>query len=225
MGRFATLAALALILTRLLQAETARAEALGVAQPIAAIAFLLTRLVGERAAAVVDAVLAIEEVLAAVCGALARVLGEVTAGAVLAGARTAAVALPAAGLSRLVTTEIARFATEELLAWFAVRVAALVGGRPATLAQRETHNLLAGAADALAIGPARRAIGPRLLAAHPIRLAADAAITLVILAATVEPRAGGADAVLATVAGGTAIVVGVATGAVSLGLLDASPIG
>jgi hypothetical protein len=197
-GRATTLAALVLVLTRLLQAETARAEAFGVTQPFAAIAFRFTGLVGEGAAAVVLARLAVEEVLAAVLLRLATALGVVTARVALADAVAAAFALVATGFLRAVTTAVAGLQTVGRRGAGGITALVVVG--IAGVAQGEAGDLFTGAVDTLAVGPARRAIGAGILDALTIGLATDAAVAGVIFPAAVDTSAGGADPILTTVA-------------------------
>jgi hypothetical protein len=98
-GGPAALAALAFILAAPLQRKAARADAvLGVAKPFAAVTFRFTRLLGQRATVAGDALLAVEDVLAAICRRLAatlRVMAAHVRGA-LADAGTAALAVVAA---------------------------------------------------------------------------------------------------------------------------------
>lgn len=168
MRQAATLAALALVVARLLEAKTSRAESLWVTEPLAAVSFRFTRLFRQRAATAGNACLLVEKVLAAVSRCLAAPLGVVAAtlGGTLADAVSAACAVFATGALQPVAAVITALETVGL---GASRVlTALVVVRCTARAQGQTRNLLTRAIVTLSIYAAGRAVRPWFLDAGSV---------------------------------------------------------
>jgi hypothetical protein len=168
MRQAATLATLALVVARLLEAETARAESFWVTEPFAAVSFRFTRLLRQRAAAAGDARLPVEEVLAAVRRCLAAPLGVVAASlaGALADAISAALTVFAAGALQPVAAVIAALETVRLGAGCVLTalVVVYIAGR----AKGQTRGLLTRAVATLSIYAAGGAVLPWFLDAGSV---------------------------------------------------------
>jgi hypothetical protein len=151
-GDAAALAALIVILARLLERKTPGTNAVGAAQAIAAIVRSFAGLAIQRAAATRNAGLSADHVLAAVAFRLAGAAGVAAAGAAFAGAEAAAVAVVAARATRvtaaaLVLRDAGRVAVRGERT--AAGIAAAVVGRITAIAEREADGF-ADTANALA---------------------------------------------------------------------------